>query len=173
VGPDDGDGRIPDVGHATRIAVAASALVATLRADPRVVGAYAECCLQDPAASYARLCRLATEELGLASYRWLPTLLAWDYLATMTTGGTAVLEAPVVPDLPRGRPRKDLEYIARDVGWWYRAEIQRPSETVYAIAKTDAHLNHSVVQTAIARTKVLLAKLDLSTDRIIGRPAAN
>jgi hypothetical protein len=119
-----------------------------------------------------------TGTLGVA-YSWLPLALLIDFVAQVQgelTGDaqvSVVLEPPAVANLPISRrPKRQGDYIERDAMWFYRAEIQQPPDTVYAIAKEHALAAHSagvhpsVVQNAIARVKALLALLE-SSDRLI------
>jgi len=182
-------------GDAIRAGRVATALVDRLRADARVLAAYERCAgiADDLVAAgphsdavdaeirlriHAELQRLVDHQLALP-YRWLPALLARDFMAWLLTrlvaheqsGADVALRIEVVPpdrdqapDLPKGQvPYVDL---ARDVDWFYRARIAAPPETVYAIAKADLPFkgkapNHSQVLTAIARTEAALRLLDV------------
>jgi hypothetical protein len=196
---------ITSAGQATRVASAATAFVQILRQDPRVQRAFEVwCCdhafsvemelsafraalLRDKERDVNKLQRLVRDELGLA-YAWLPSALLVDFgaLAIAAMAGSPLqvdIAAPQVEELPAGRaPKGGDAYIRRDVGWYYRAEIRQPPESVYAIAKRHAAaqraagaplngISHSVVQNAIARTKTLLESLEPS-DGYLGTPTA-
>lgn len=169
---------------------AAEALVWFLGGDPRVRRAYAEWCrshglvrgeivvavdaymrsaLENKERDLAKLDSLVRNELGL-EYPWLAPLLLFAFGST-AIGNTGRLSlTPADLGLPAGRRAKGKgQYIARDVEWFYRAEIKVPPDTVRSIAKEhsaqaqSAGLWHSVVQNGIARAKDLLAVMDIET----------
>ena len=191
---DSSDGMIlTTVGDATRAAIACEALIWFLGSDPRVQRAYVEWrvahglfgVFPDGAAFLAavfgdqdddvdRVSRLVCLELGL-SYPWLPSLLLADWRVTVfgEVIGNRNLCLSITPGdevstlLPTGRaPRASGRTIARDVEWYYRAEIKRPRETPYAIGKEYAAVEqttkpsqYSTVEAGIARVKQLLDSL--------------
>lgn len=118
----------------------------------------------------AALDRLMHHDLRV-EYRWLPQMLLIDFVATVQREQTGDTTMRVFLDAeprgwPAGRRAKDEgRHIARDVEWFYRAEIKAPRDTVYSIAKEhatrqrSAGVHPSVVDTAIKRTKRLLAVL--------------
>lgn len=118
--------------------------------------------------------------MGLA-FDWLPQLLLAQFRTwalSEATGEPLRLDVTVPaeqlndPDWnEKGRaPKKGhthTEDLARNVAWYYRAEIKDPPDTVYGIAREYAAAAnrhtpaHSVVDNGIARVKDLLAKIDL------------
>lgn len=101
------------------------------------------------------------------TYPWLPSALLAQFRvrcyseATGTTHAIAV-GVPANTTLPRGRARHDHRDLARNVDWYYRAEIQRPREPVGALAREYATAAGrrtraiSVVQNGIRQAKAFL-----------------
>jgi hypothetical protein len=184
----DDDQVIGTAGEAERMALAGTAFVARLWQDPRTEAVYQDCRpflesrllkmeagrvdMADRTADTIRQrFQLLATQLGL-TYEWLAEALYIDATARFLAEFTGLpflkfnLEAPTLPKLQSRRPRGDGSYIARDVDWYYRTEIQVPPETSYSIAKTEIPFkgkqpNQRQVDTAIERTKALLARFAL------------
>jgi len=152
------------------------------RISVRDVEAIKKAVCRDADRDLKKLRAFMVNDLGL-QLSWLPEALLIDFVAKFQ-GEVAsiaearrdvtfptVIEAPSVPDLPRGKaPKNSGEYITRDVEWFYRAKVKNPPDTVYLIATEHQHeqlaaginqggLNHSKVQNAIARVEDLLDHL--------------
>jgi hypothetical protein len=188
------DNIIQSRGHADRVSRVASTFVQRLRSDVRVHAAFEQWCvahglslemgaderrravLRDRDRDLAELERFVREDLGL-SFSWLPLALLEDFALIAVSRGAAWLEgfdAPLVPGLPQGRaPRGGGEYLARDVDWYYRTQIQQPSESMYAIGQdyrraraSGTHYENpdGIVNEAVRRMKVLLSTLELGDE---------
>jgi hypothetical protein len=101
------------------------------------------------------------------TYAWLPPALLAEfrvrcYSEATGTNHAIALRMPASTS-PRGRARHNHRDLARNVDWYYRAEIQRPTETIGALAREYAAAVGrrtraiSVVQNGIRQAKEFLA----------------
>jgi hypothetical protein len=113
----------------------------------------------------ANLDRIVREDLGLDYSPWLAPTLLYDFGAAFV-GFEGITITPEDVGLPAGRrPKDDGLYIARDVEWLYRAEIQRPPESKRTLGRrylatlqgARGSDGRATVQAGIDRAKHLLA----------------
>jgi hypothetical protein len=100
-------------------------------------------------------------------YSWLPTLHVTSFAAKALGELTGELHGPLritpgdeMKQLPPGRRAKDEgRHIARDVEWFYRAEIKAPPDSIrslageYAVTVQRTNDARSAVQNGIKRAK--------------------
>jgi hypothetical protein len=172
------DGIIRSAADAERVARAGQALVHVLCRDVRVLACYSHWRLTSSRAAdlITRFERLIYDDLQLP-YSWLPHLLASQFaaLAVAVHTGAALEHALVTLEpgdemraLPPGRaPKTTDDHIARDVVWYYRNRIQRPTSSIRALAKTyrqslDRPISdpRTTIRAGIRRAEQLLAALN-------------
>lgn len=120
--------------------------------------------------------RLVRDELNLP-YEWLAWLLLADFGLTVINESTGqnhrITLVPVADALPAGKAPRDkrMKKIARDVEWFYRAEIKEQRDTPYTLGKEWAkqeglskESQDSTVTSGIDNAKKLLAAFAIEAD---------
>jgi hypothetical protein len=120
--------------------------------------------------------RLVRDDLKLP-YEWLAWLLLADFGLTVINEATGqnhrITLVPAADALPAGKAPRDrrIKKIARDVEWFYLAEIKDPRETPYSLGKEWAkqeglskESQDSTITSGIGNAKKLLAAFALEAD---------